>query len=68
MNIACNEKIANKFIKQLKSRLEKQNITLEFTPLAISKIIENGSNIEYGARPLKRYIQKYIERVILAYL
>ena len=58
------EKIANKFIKQLKSRLEKQNITLEFTPLAISKIIENGSNIEYGARPLKRFIQKYIETII----
>ena len=32
--------------------------------LAISKIIENGSNLEFGARPLKRYIQKNIETLI----
>ena len=57
-------KIANKFIKILKTRLLKQGITLEFTNIAIDKIIENGSNIEFGARPLKRYIQKYIETII----
>jgi ATP-dependent Clp protease ATP-binding subunit ClpB len=57
-------KITNKFIKILKNRLLKQNIKLEFTDLAISKIIENGSNLEFGARPLKRYIQKNIETLI----
>ena len=57
-------KITNKFINILKNRLLKQNIKLEFTDLAISKIIENGSNLEFGARPLKRYIQKNIETLI----
>ena len=57
-------KITNKFINILKNRLLKHNIKLEFTDLAISKIIENGSNLEFGARPLKRYIQKNIETLI----
>ena len=57
-------KITNKFIKQLQNRLLVQNITLEISDLAINKIIENGSNIEYGARPLKRFIQKYIETLV----
>ena len=57
-------KIANKFINLLKLRLSKQNIILEFSESSINKIIEDGSNIEFGARPLKRYIQKYIETII----
>jgi len=58
------EKIAYKFLNILKKRLSSQNITLELTPSAIKSIIDNGTNIEYGARPLKRYIQKYIETII----
>ena len=57
-------KISNKFIKQLQERLLKQNIKLEISNYAIEKIIENGSNIEFGARPLKRFIQKHIETLI----
>ena len=34
------------------------------TPAARNKIIEDGSDIEYGARPLKRYIQQNIETII----
>ena len=64
LNNELLEKIAFKFINQLKERLNKQNISLEFTKEAISEIIKNGTNIEFGARPLKRYIQKYIETLI----
>jgi ATP-dependent Clp protease ATP-binding subunit ClpA len=31
------------------------------TEEALSFIVEKGSNIEYGARPLKRYIQQEVE-------
>ena len=41
-----------------------QNIALEVTPYARKKIIAEGSDIEYGARPLKRYIQQNIETAI----
>lgn len=42
-------------------RLEKQEIELTFTNQAISKIAEFGFDPIYGARPLKRAIQQYIE-------
>ena len=56
--------IVDKFIGQLAGRLNDQNIALELTPYAKQKIIEEGSDIEYGARPLKRYIQQNIETAI----
>ena len=58
--------IADKFISQLADRLKDQNISLELTTAARNQIILDGSDIEYGARPLKRYIQQNIE-TILAY-
>ena len=64
LNEELLKQIANKFINQLKKRLLKQNITLEFTDIAMKKIVEEGSNLEYGARPLKRYIQKNIETIV----
>jgi hypothetical protein len=42
-------KIANKFIKILKTRLLKQGITLEFTNIAIDKIIEKNNEEEHIA-------------------
>ena len=45
------------FIKQL---LEK-DVTLNFTQPVIDKIAKEGFDKEFGARPLKRYIQDYIE-------
>ncbi len=57
-------KIANKFVNLLRERLNKQNIALDLSENALKIIIENGSNIEYGARPLKRFIQKYIETLV----
>ena len=54
-------RIADKFLGQLEARLKEQNIELEVTPMAKAKIVEQGSDITYGARPLKRYIQQNIE-------
>ncbi|MBM7646750.1 ATP-dependent Clp protease ATP-binding subunit ClpC [Scopulibacillus daqui] len=46
---------------QLKDRLEGQGIIIELTDAAKLKIAEEGYDPEYGARPLKRAIQRQIE-------
>ena len=55
------EKIVNKFIKELEIRLKNQEITISLDGKAIKAIVEQGFDKIYGARPLKRYIQKEIE-------
>lgn len=47
--------------EELIKRLNEQDITLEITDLAKEKISEVGYDPEYGARPLRRAIQKHIE-------
>ncbi|WP_338471304.1 ATP-dependent protease ATP-binding subunit ClpC [Niallia sp. XMNu-256] len=49
--------LANQLIK----RLKEQDITLELTEAALEKIAKEGYDPEYGARPLRRAIQKHIE-------
>jgi ATP-dependent Clp protease ATP-binding subunit ClpB len=56
--------IADKFIGELRLRLKDQNLSLEVSDSAKLKIITEGSDPEYGARPLKRYIQRQIETKI----
>jgi ATP-dependent Clp protease ATP-binding subunit ClpC len=46
---------------QLIKRLREQNIDVDLTPAAKTKISEEGYDPEYGARPLRRAIQKHIE-------
>ncbi|AIE58613.1 ATP-dependent protease ATP-binding subunit ClpC [Bacillus methanolicus] len=46
---------------QLMKRLKEQDIHLELTDAAKEKIAEEGYDPEYGARPLRRAIQKHIE-------
>ncbi|WP_042353737.1 ATP-dependent protease ATP-binding subunit ClpC [Bacillus rubiinfantis] len=46
---------------QLIKRLKEQHISIELTDAAREKISEEGYDPEYGARPLKRAIQKHIE-------
>jgi ATP-dependent Clp protease ATP-binding subunit ClpB len=53
--------IANIQIKHLEARLAEQNISLEITPEAMAWLGNAGFDPVYGARPLKRAIQNYIE-------
>ena len=48
-------------IKDTKKALEDKNITLEITDEAKNYVLEKGTNLKFGARPLRRAIQKYIE-------
>ncbi|MGN1277441.1 MAG: ATP-dependent Clp protease ATP-binding subunit [Floccifex sp.] len=58
------EKIAKKFINQLSNRLQTRDITLQVSDAAYQQIASQGVDPIYGARPMKRYIQKYIETPI----
>ena len=54
----------------LNKRLLERSLTVELTPEAEQFIVENGYDPVYGARPLKRYLQKTVEtlaaKIILA--
>ena len=54
-------KIAKILISNINKRLKEKNLSLKITEDALTFIVEKGSNSEYGARPLKRYIQQEVE-------
>ncbi len=56
--------IANKFLNELRDRLLKKDITVTFSDETKKLIVSQGSDAQYGARPMKRYIQKEIETLI----
>ena len=53
--------IVNLIMKNLNARLVDKELTVELTEKAKNYIIENAYDPIYGARPLKRYIQKHVE-------
>jgi ATP-dependent Clp protease ATP-binding subunit ClpC len=55
------KEIVTLMVDQLTKRLKEQDIDLELTEVAKEKIAEEGYDPEYGARPLRRAIQKQIE-------
>ena len=57
-------KIARKFMGELEHRLNEKDIRLECTDAVYDKIAENGVDPVFGARPMKRYIQRNIETAI----
>lgn len=54
-------KIAKILISNINKRLKEKNLSLKITEDALEFIVNKGSNFEYGARPLKRYIQQEVE-------
>lgn len=48
-------------VQGLNRRLEDRDLTISLTPEAESFIIDQAYDPVYGARPLKRYIQKHVE-------
>lgn len=53
--------IAKLVIKELSDRLSDREVSLSVTDEALMYIAHNGYEPQYGARPLKRYIQKTVE-------
>ncbi|WP_404335737.1 ATP-dependent Clp protease ATP-binding subunit [Planococcus rifietoensis] len=54
-------KIVELMTQQLTDRLKEQDIDLELTEAALDKIAKEGYDPEYGARPLRRSLQKHVE-------
>ena len=54
-------KIAHILLSSLRKRLALLEVSLEITDSAMDLITEKGYDANYGARPLKRVIQRYIE-------
>jgi ATP-dependent Clp protease ATP-binding subunit ClpC len=57
-------KIINIELERLSERVQKMEFELEITEGAVEYIASQGFDPEYGARPLKRAIQKYVEDVL----
>ena len=57
-------KIIELIVEKLNKRLADKQIRCTLTEAAKSLIVEDGYDPIYGARPLKRYIQKYVETLI----
>lgn len=57
-------KITEKYVKQLQDRLHEQEIELQVDDSVIQWIVEEGTDAAFGARPLRRYIQRYLETAV----
>lgn len=53
--------IIHLIIADLNRRLEDKQLTIRLSEEAMQYIVDNAYDPVYGARPLKRYIQKYVE-------
>jgi len=65
-NLELNEikEIAKIQFQKLEKRLNKKNLKFKITDEAINQLVENSFDHAFGARPLKRIIQKQIETKI----
>ncbi len=61
-------RIVDLLLVDLNRRLADKELTLELTEDAKAYIIEHGYDPVYGARPLKRYLQKYVETMAARYI
>ena len=57
-------KIAHKFMRELTQRLAHKDITLQVSDAVYRAIATQGVDPLYGARPMKRYIQRNLETLI----
>ncbi|MBU1141511.1 MAG: ATP-dependent chaperone ClpB, partial [Firmicutes bacterium] len=64
LSLNVQMKIAKKMLNDLRIRLEEKNLYIELGEEIEKYVIKNGFNDEYGARPLKRYIQRHIETLV----
>ncbi len=55
------KKIVRKMLVELENRLKEQYVSVEFTPKVEDYVLHNAYSAEFGARPLKRFIQDKIE-------
>jgi len=57
-------KIVDIELNEIQERMAEQNISIKFTKTAKEFLVKEGYDPAYGARPLKRAIQKYVEDIL----
>ncbi len=60
--------IVDLLLAELNDRLADKELRLELTDAAKAYVVEHGYDPVYGARPLKRYLQKYVETMAARYI
>ena len=60
--------IVDLLLKGLENRLQDRQITLKVTDKAKQYIVDNGYDVAFGARPLKRFIQNNVETLIAKHM
>lgn len=56
--------VVKRLLNNLSDRLKQQNIHIKFGPKLEKDIQTNGYDKQFGARPLKRYIQRHVENFL----
>ena len=56
--------ILDKIVKEIENRLKDKDIHIELTNEAHNNLIDNGYDVAYGARPLKRLVSRTVESLI----
>ena len=56
--------IIDLLVAELNRRLAGRELSVELTEAAKQKVVENAYEPAYGARPLRRYIQKNVETLL----
>ena len=68
LNKAVIKDIANKFLNELKLRLKDSDIELTISEAAMNSIVVEGYDETFGARPMKRHIQREIESKLARFI
>ena len=56
--------IAKKYITQLQERVAKQEVQLIVDDAVIDWVVKHGADAQFGARPLKRFVQRHVETFV----
>lgn len=56
--------IVRKYMNALVDRVAEQDITLEVNEEVIDFVVQNGADPQFGARPLKRFVQRVVETAV----
>jgi ATP-dependent Clp protease ATP-binding subunit ClpC len=61
-------KIVRLLLKDLNERLEEENVKVKLDTKVVTYIVKDAFSEEYGARPLRRYLQDTVENVLADYM
>ena len=64
LSAADMREIVKLMVKKLALRMKERTLTLDITDSAIDYIVRNGSDAQFGARPLKRFIAQNVETML----